>query len=263
MTRILWNAPGERRYETGVDRGVIYPKAGIGVPWNGLTRVTDKKDGRTPVPKYIDGFKVDETAPTGDFSASVSAFTYPDILSKYEGLQDIGDGLQIDNQVRERFNFTYRTLIGNELDGPDHGYKIHLVYNALVTPEEVDSETINKDPEAAPFEWELTTIPTRIEGFRPTAHFIINSLRTDPYVLAEIENMLYGSADRDPTMPEANDFMDILAGWADLLVYDHGDGIYTAYSTRDAITRFTDGSFEITSDSAVNLENGEFTLTSL
>ena len=262
MTRIVWDSVGERVFETGVDRAVIYPHNGPGVPWNGLTDISEKFDGITPRPFYIDGTKFNEEVPYGGFSATLSAFTYPEVLLNYQGFRDVGSGLYASNQRRTRFNLTYRTMVGDDIYGIDRGYKIHLVYNALVTPSDNDFSTINGSPEASTFKWDLSTIPVKILGIKPTSHFILYSEKTDPYVLAELESRLYGDDSRDAYMLDAEDLMELLNEWSDLIVYDHGDGSWTARSSGDSIVLLEDGEFYITSDSAEFINADQYTLTS-
>ncbi len=192
MTLITWNDAGMRRYEIGCDRGVLYPPTGPGVPWSGLVGVNQKPTGGEPTPYYIDGVKYLNRPSVEEFAATLDAYYYPDEFEQFDGNPE-ENGMHFDQQTRREFNLCYRTLLGNDLEGTDYGYKIHLLYNILATPSDRNYKTVGAQVEPMVLSWDLSTTPIAVAGRRPTAHFTINSTRIDPELLAVIESYLYGS----------------------------------------------------------------------
>lgn len=211
MARIEWDKTGERLYETGVDRGVLYlaDSAGVyntGFPWNGLTAVTEAPSGAEANPQYADNIKYLNLVSAEEFGATIEAFTYPKQFAVCDGTAVV-NGVEIGQQNRKTFGFSYRTLVGNDLEGLDHGYKLHLVYGALAAPSEKARATVNESPEAMTFSWEVTTTPVSVGTiggvtYKPTAHISIDS--TDPANatgLAALEDLLYGDETVEPSLP--------------------------------------------------------------
>lgn len=198
MAKIVWDQTGEREYETGCDRGVLFPydteqnKYGTGVPWSGLTRVNESPSGAESNPQYADNIKYLDLYSAEDFGATIESFTYPKEFEECDGSAELAPGVTIGMQNRKMFGFSYRTLIGNDTEGTDHGYKIHLVYGAKASPSEKSRDTVNDSPEAVAFSWEITTTPVNVTGFKPTAHLVINSTLVDPTKLQKFEAKLYG-----------------------------------------------------------------------
>lgn len=208
MFKLKWDQTGERIYETGVDRGVLYVydtksnKYGTGVAWNGLTKVNESPSGAESNPQYADNTKYLDLYSAEEFGATIEAFTYPLEFEECDGSAELVKGVTIGMQNRKMFGFAYRTLVGNDTKGTDFGYKIHLVYGAKASPSEKNRNTVNDSPETVNFSWEVTTTPVTVEGFKPTAHLIINSTNADPTKLAEFEKKLYGDDDSgEPTLP--------------------------------------------------------------
>lgn len=197
MTRLEWGATGEKFYDAGVDHGVLYVD-GVGVPWNGLISVEEAPTGGEAKPFYQDGYKYSNRATPEEFEATLNAFTYPDEFARCDGSSQIGRGLFATNQRRKPFTLCYRTKVGNDVNGVDHGYKLHLVYNALAAPSQRTNNTLGDSVEATSFSWALTTKPPALFGRRATAHFIIDSRATSPSLLTQIEDILYGTADEAP-----------------------------------------------------------------
>lgn len=193
MTRLNWNSVGERRYETGVDRGVLYPLDGPGVPWNGLISVSESPDGGGAVAHYLDGFKYHNESESEEFTAKIEAFTYPDEFAVCDGTAEIFDGLMITQQPRLPFDMCYRTKLGNDFYGQTLGYKLHFIYNALASPSDRDNETIDDSPDAMTFSWAITTSPIVVQNRKPSAHFIVDSTKTKAATLADLEDILYGT----------------------------------------------------------------------
>lgn len=221
MARIQWDQTGERRYEGGVDRGVLYERdsAGeyaTGVEWNGLTTVTESPSGAESNPQYADNIKYLDLISAEQFAATIEAFTYPDEFEKYDGSPSPVPGVAVGQQNRKPFGFSYRTKVGNDVDGIDYGYKIHLVYGATAAPSEKARATINDSPEALNFSWAISTNPVAvgtIDGveYNPTATITLDSTKLSADKMTLIENILYGDADSDPSMPLPRDVITMLS----------------------------------------------------
>lgn len=197
--KIVWDAVGKKVYETGVDHGVFYKQISdgsypIGIPWNGLTAVTESPSGAEPNPQFADNIKYLNVFSAEEFAATIEAFTYPDEFMECDGSAQPEPGVIIGQQSRKSFGLCYRTLIGNDVDGQDHGYKLHLIYGCMVSPSEKSYSTINESPEAITFSWDLTTTPVPVTGFKPTASLVIDSTLVDPTKLAALETVLFGTA---------------------------------------------------------------------
>lgn len=208
MARVEWDQTGEKLYETGVDRGVCYPKDSTGkypkgVAWNGLTKVTESPSGAESTALYADNAKYLELTSAEDFGGTIEAYTYPDEFAKCDGSASLTTGIVATQQTRQHFGFTYRTLIGSDTEGTDHGYKIHLVYDAVAKPSSRDNSTVNDSPEAVSMSWEFTTTPVQVaaEGIKPTAHLIIDSTKLTPEKLKKLEDTLYGDESSDAKLP--------------------------------------------------------------
>lgn len=198
MAKLVWDKTGERLYETGVDRGVLYPiqTGGLynkGVPWNGLTAVTESPSGAEATDLYADNIKYLSMRSAETFGATVEAYTYPDEFGECDGSASLATGVTVGQQSRKMFGLCYRTTLGNDVDGNDHGYKLHLIYGATASPSERAYATINDSPEAITFSWELSTTPVNVTGFKPTACITIDSTKADPECLTALEEVLYGS----------------------------------------------------------------------
>ncbi len=202
MPKIEWDKPGERFYETGVDRGVLYVQDNtgaypLGVPWNGLTAVTKSPSGAEATPQYADNMKYLNLVSAEEFGATIEAFTYPTEFEECDGSAVVAPGVIVGQQRRKTFGFCYRTLIGNDIEGTDLGYKLHLVYGALAAPTEKAYNTVNDSPEAMPLSWEITTTPAAIGkvgavDYKPSATMVIDSREVDSADLLALEEMLYG-----------------------------------------------------------------------
>lgn len=262
MTALVWNQPGEHRYEAGLDRGVLYFPDGGGVAWNGLTAV-EEDVGTSVEPVYFDGRKINDIVTVGDFSAVMKAFTYPEEFLEFEGILEDQTGLFIADQPHKPFHLSYRTKIGDDVSGIDAGYKIHLLYNLTAIPSQKEYETLTLDPAPMEFEWDLTAIPEEIEGFRPTAHIIIDSRKIDPWLLQDIESILYGDTTRDPELPPMKAFTTFVRTWDRLIIVDNGDGTWTAITTREGIIEMLDETtFQINDVNGVYLNADIYEITS-
>lgn len=216
MTRLLWNAPGERFYETGVDRGVLYPDGRFGVAWNGLTSVREAAAGGAPTPYYIDGFKYLSVAAAEEFKATIEAFSSPAEFAICDGTRPVSNGLFVTQQPRVPFAMSYRTGVGNDLVGLDHGYKLHLVYNAFAQPANRDNSTLTDSTSPLNLSWTISTTPPRVSGIRPTAHFIIDSRYTPEDLLSGIEDFLYGTDSLQPYIPTVPQLMELFNNYGQL-----------------------------------------------
>ena len=197
MPKLVWDQSGDRLFETGVSNGVLYVRnsAGeypLGVPWNGLTAVTESPSGAEATPLYADNIKYLSLMSNEEFGATIEAYTYPDEFAECDGSAELGTGVFIGQQTRKYFGLAYKTVIGNDTEGNAHGYKIHLIYGAQAAPSEKAYSTINDSPEAITFSWELTTSPIEVTGFKPTASLVIDSTKIDAVTLAAIELELFG-----------------------------------------------------------------------
>lgn len=200
MATLVWNQVGDRKYESGVDRGVLYLEDGSGIAWNGLISVNEKT-AVTVEPLYLDGRKFNEKITLGEYAATLSAFTYPDEFAQFEGVEDIGNGISMYNQRLSRFGLSYRTKIGNDVDGLTAGYKIHVLYNLLAVPTDTIFDSLSVTPEAIAFQWELTSIPVDLSDYEPTAHLVIDSTKTPPDFIYQVEEILYGTVSTSPRLP--------------------------------------------------------------
>ena len=206
MSKLVWDQSGKRLYETGVDHGVLYPiqTGGVyskGVAWNGLTAVTESPSGADVNDIYADNMKYLGLVGAEKFGATVEAYTYPDEFAECDGSVELVKGATIGQQNRKVFGMVYRTVIGNDVDGNEHGYKLHLIYGATAAPSEKAYNTINEDPEAITFSWELSTTPVNVTGHKPTASLTIDSTKADPTKLAELEKILFGDTETEPRLP--------------------------------------------------------------
>lgn len=213
--KLQWDQEGTRLYETGTDRGVLYVtnkegKLGTGVAWNGLTSIKQAPDGAEPTPLFADNMKYLELTSAENFKGTIDAYTYPDEFNPCDGIVEIVPGAHVGQQTRRPFAFTYRTLIGNDTEGTDYGYKLHLVWGAKVSPSARDHETVNADPTAITFSWAFTTTPVQVDGYKPVAYLSLDSTTLKSETMNAIEEMLYGTETVDPKMPSVKEVLELL-----------------------------------------------------
>ena len=206
MSKIVWDAIGEHTFETGVRNGVLYLKDAEGaysngVAWNGLTSVSESPEGAEPTDLYADDIKYLTLMSAENFKATIEAYTYPVEFEECDGSATIAKGVVIGQQSRKPFGLCYRTAIGNDTDGNEHGYKLHIVYGCQASPSEKQYSTINDSPEAITFSWEVSTTPVNVTGKKPTATLIVDSTKTDKAKLTALEAILYGSEQTEPRLP--------------------------------------------------------------
>lgn len=218
MAKLAWDKTGERYYETGVEKGVLYPQVSgaypRGVAWNGLISVTESPSGAEATPLYADNIKYLNLMSTEEFGFSIGAYTYPDEFAACDGSASLAEGVNVGQQTRQAFGMSYVTRKGNDTDGTDHGYIIHLIYGALAAPSEKAYNTVNADPEAIEFSWECSTTPVEVADMKPTASITIDSTKVDGGKLKALEAKLYGTDEPsgEPTLPLPNEVATIFAG---------------------------------------------------
>ena len=262
MARLEWAVPGASEYETGIDRGVLYVGDEAGVPWVGLSSVDESPTGGSAKAYYIDGVKYLNVASAEEFEATINAFTYPPEFAQCDGTAQVRTGLFLTHQRKKQFGFSYRTTVGNETRGVDHGYKIHIVYNALAAPTPKTYTTANASTEPSTFSWAITTKPPAMAGYKRSAHVVIDSRTTEVTTLQAVEDVLYGSATTTPSLPSLAELIDIFDANADLIIVDNGDGTFTATGPDAVIQVLNDELWQVTSPDAVNVDDTTFTLTS-
>jgi len=214
--KLVWDKVGERQYETGVSKGVLYPIDAEGaypkgVAWNGLTGVTESPEGAEATALYADNIKYLNLMSAEEFKATVEAYTYPDEFAECNGEASLTTGVVVGQQARKTFGMSYQTKIGNDVNG-EAGYKIHLIYGALAAPSDRAYATVNDSPEAITFSWEISTTPVEVTGFKPTALVTIDSTKVEAEKLAALEKVLYGDADVEARLPLPNEVLEIING---------------------------------------------------
>lgn len=215
MSMITWDDTGEKFYETGVDRGVLYPMSsgvyGTGVPWNGLTGVTESPSGAEPTALYANNSKYVTLLSAEEFGFTIEAYTYPDEFAECDGSAEATTGVYVGQQTRKTFGFCYRSKVGNDSEGQEHGYKLHLIYGATASPSEKGYQSINDSPEAITLSWECNTTPVNVTGFKPTSLVTIDSRTVDATKLEALEKKLYGDDSvGTPTLPLPDEVITML-----------------------------------------------------
>ena len=223
MAKLVWDKSSERLYETGVKNGVLYVQGTggtytKGVAWNGLASVTESPSGAEPTPLYADDIKYLNLLSTEEFGATIEAYTYPDEFAECDGSKSLAAGVYIGQQARKAFGMCYKTTLGNDTEGNDHGYKLHIIYGALAAPSEKAYETINDTPEAITFSWEISTTPVNVNGSKPTSTIVIDSTKANPEKLAALEVILFGAdapngegTGTDPRLPLPDEIATLMA----------------------------------------------------
>lgn len=214
MSRVVWDKTGEKCYESGVDHAVLYPQSegayNGGVPWNGITAVNEQSSGAEATKIYADNIHYGTLLSAEEFAVTIEAYMYPTEFEVCDGTAEPVPGVTIGQQSRKPFGLSYRSMIGNDTDGLDHGYKIHLIWGALASPSERNRQTVNDSPEAVSFSWECETTPVQVAGYKPTATMTINSTRVNKEKLALLEDALYGTDDTEPHLPMPDEVLAML-----------------------------------------------------
>lgn len=215
MARLIWDEVGQRFFETGVKNGVLYVQEDDGsykngVVWNGLTAVTESPSGAEETPLYADDVKYLTLRSAEEFGATVEAYTYPEEFEQCDGSAQIANGVTIGQQARRAFGLCYRTSVGNDIQGQNFSYKLHLIYGCTVAPSEKSYSTINDNPEAITFSWELSTVPVPVDGFSPTASLVIDASKVDEGKMQQLEDALFGNESSEATLLLPNEIMEML-----------------------------------------------------
>lgn len=215
MARLIWDEVGQRFFETGVKNGVLYVQDDDGsykngVVWNGLTAVTESPSGAEETPLYADDVKYLTLRSAEEFGATVEAYTYPEEFEQCDGSASIADGVTIGQQARRAFGLCYRTSVGNDIQGQNYSYKLHLIYGCTVAPSEKSYSTINDNPEAITFSWELSTVPVPVDGFSPTASLVIDASKVDKGKMQQLEDALFGDETNEAELLLPNEIMELL-----------------------------------------------------
>lgn len=233
MTRINWSKAGDRFFEAGVDRGVLYVEGNVGVPWIGLIEINHSQSGGDPKPRYLDGIKISNYSSPEEFEATIQAYTYPTEFEQCDGTSRIQNGLRATRQRRKSFSLVYRSKVGNDVIGLDHAYKIHILYNLKAAPSDRGYRTLSDNTEAIPFSWKVTSRADMISGLFPTAHFVIDSRDVPNQLLQDLENILYGDPTKEPSLPSAGELVFMFDSFEDL-VYDAGSPFTPVFAVYDA-----------------------------
>lgn len=262
MAELVWDETGRRFYETAISKGVFYDVNGLGTCWNGLTSLEEQVSSEVQA-VHFDALKINDIVTVGDFSAVLRAFTYPEEFLPYEGILEDQKGFFVTDQPGNRFGLSYQTKIGNDVNGIDHGYKIHILYNLTALPSQKTYQTLADVASPMEFEWTITGIPEAIENFRPTVHIIFDSTKMDKWLLEDLENIIYGDEDSDAYLPPLKGLATFIRKWDRLIIIDNGDGTWTAESPRPGqITMLDETTFEITADTAVYLDEFTYNISS-
>lgn len=266
MTTLLWDAIGEKFYEAGTDRGVLYID-GVGYAWNGLISVDESPSGGEIEQHYQDGIPYISVSGLEEFKASIEAFTYPAAFAKCDGSEEIAQGMYIGQQDRKPFSLSYRTLVGNDVQELEHAYKIHIIYNAMVSPTNRSFSTLGDSNDPTTFNWKITTRPEKFEdpafGFRYGAHIVLDSREVYPWALTAIEEILYGTDTIEPRLPTPQELLSIFIENALLKITDNGDGTWTAEGPDSIVDLLNAEKFEIDWPSVVPLGEGVYQISSL
>lgn len=244
MTTLVWDKTGERSYQIGLDRGVLYLKDGRAVVWNGLTSV-DESSSVEVKPFYLDGVKYLETVIPGDWEGKLKAFTYPDEFDEVMGIVEPASGLSLHDQPSKSFNLSYRTGVGNDLS-QNQSYKIHLLYNLVANPDTHAFNTLSEKAEPVEFSWALSGTPQKAANYKPTVHISIDSEDTPANLLQTLERILYGTNESQPYFPSIDEIVALFGYFGALIIVDNGDGTWTAIDESNTyITMLNDTTFQI------------------
>ena len=259
MTKLTWGTPGDRLYENGVDRGVLYVDD-MGYAWNGLISVEEKSSGGELREYFLDGVKYAEASTPENYEGTIEAFSSPAKFDQCDGSGQVIPGFYATHQPRKYFGLSYRTMVGNDTDGQTHGYKIHVIYNCRAGNSERKNETINDNNPIA-FSWPISAIPVTHPSIRPTAHFVIDSTEISTDILTILENTLYGTSADDPYLPPIEDLMTMIATGPTFSVVDNGDGTATFTGPTSQFAVIDPTTVDVTADSIVTVDADSYTIS--
>lgn len=264
MATLVWDDIGERVFQTGIDRGVLYLHDGTVAVWNGLTDIEDSQENELKS-YYLDGVKYLQTLLPGDFLGKLKAYTYPSEFDLVNGIAYFAPGLSFYEQPPKSFSLCYRTKIGDDLDGLDRGYKLHILYNVIANPDASSFDTFKGSGGFQPieFSWSLTGTPEKFVNFRPTVHVSIDSTTTPPEILELLEDQLYGTDISNPSLPTITDVAEYFGYLGALIIVDYGDGTWAAIDEADTyITMINPTTFQIDDADATYLDADTYTVSS-
>jgi hypothetical protein len=263
MATLVWDKVGERFYQSGIDHGVLYLHDGTVAVWNGLTSVEEDTNSELKS-FYLEGVKYLENLTPSDFAAKLKAYTYPEVFDTVNGLAIVSPGLIAYEQPAHSFNLSYRTKLGNDIEGMEYGYKIHILYNIIANPESVGYNTLtDTDVQPVEFSWSLTGTPPKISRLRPTVHISIDSTTTPPEILTILEGKLYGTATSNPSLPSITEIGEYFGFRGGLLIVDYGDGTWAAIDESDTyITMLDATTFQIDGADATYLDPVTYEISS-
>jgi hypothetical protein len=257
MARLSWTEPGERFYETGLDRGVLYPSDGAGIAWNGLLSVNEAPSDSDVTTRYFDGQPYTVRSRAGSFSATIEAFTYPQEFEEYGYL---GRGRTL--RSRGRFGLSYRTRVANDISGVEYGYKIHLVYNAQAHPSQKPNKTTSSSIEPESLSWDISTVPVSLVDAKASAHLVIDTTIAHSDTVEALEDLLYGNDTRPSFLPQPNEVLEVFESHSIVRITDNGDGTWTAEGPDNLVKMLNATTFEIDIPTAVYLDETKYRISS-
>lgn len=261
MPLLEWDKTGERQYEGGISHAVLYPPGQPGVAWNGLTSVNHSDDGGAMETFYLDGVPYHHHVQNSDFRATISAYTYPEEFEAFQGIGEIADGWYADDQPAGRFGLSYRTRVGNDINGFQNAYKLHLLYDLTAKPTDMSYNTLSDSDVPSTMSWDVKGIPQAVSGIRPTPHFILDSRVVPKYDMEAIEDILHGSPSRVSSLPPITDLRTYIATKPKITITDNGDGSWTAEGPRELVYMLDDASFQIDEVNATYSDPDTFTVS--
>jgi len=262
MAVLVWDKPGEKFYQTGIDHGVLYLHDGTVAVWNGLIGMEETSNAELRS-FYLDGFKFLENLTPRDFEGTLKAYTYPDEFDSVNGIAEVSPVLTYYEQPPKSFNLSYQTRIGNDIDGTNYGYVIHILYNIIANPDSYAYETLQDSVQAIEFAWSLTGTPPKQTKFRPTVHISIDSTETPQEILDLIEDKLYGTDTSNASLPSIEEIAEYFGFRNALIIVDYGDGSWAAIDESDQyITMIDSTTFQIDNADATYLDSVTYTISS-
>jgi hypothetical protein len=233
MTKLDWSQVGGRYFEAGIDRGVLFVDGSAGIPWIGLVNFSQSSSGGTAMPNYLDGIKISNRSSPEEFAGTLEAYTFPVEFERCDGTYRAENGLRITQQRRRPFNMVYRSKIGNELVGLERAYKLHILYNLTAEPTDVGYKTLADQADPLTFSWKITSRGVTVEGYRPSAHYIVDSRDIPASLLSALEDLLYGTETTDSSLPTPGELLFLFDSYLDT-VYDAGTPYTPVFDTHDA-----------------------------
>lgn len=261
MARLVWNEPKDRHFETGIDRGVLYVDGEPAVPWTGLKSVVERPSGGDPRPYYIDGVKYLNLATLEEFAGTIEALYSPPEFDICDGAAVVAQGVRAHQQLRRAFGLSFRSRLGNGVEGPDFGYKIHIIYNALASPTTRSYLSNGNTDNPLTLSWDISSRNIAFPETFPAAHVVIDTAKASIWGVAQIEEILYGSEEESPRLPEPEEILSIFGLESWIYVIDNLDGTFTIHATDDLMEMVDPFTFQIDSPQAIDHGDGSFTIS--